>query len=45
MLLQIPAGSYRVGPATTRREDVFMNLIEVKKENWSLGNGEAKYTA
>ncbi|MDB5823507.1 MAG: tautomerase family protein [Herminiimonas sp.] len=26
-----------------RREDVFINLIEVKKENWSLGNGEAQY--
>ena len=27
-----------------RREDVFMNLVEVKKENWSFGNGEAQYT-
>ena len=26
-----------------RREDVFMNLVEVKKENWSFGNGEAQY--
>lgn len=26
-----------------RREDVFINLIEVKKENWSLGSGEAQY--
>jgi 4-oxalocrotonate tautomerase len=26
-----------------RREDVFINLIEVKKENWSFGNGEAQY--
>lgn len=26
-----------------RREDVFINLIEVKKENWSYGNGEAQY--
>ncbi|UDQ89836.1 tautomerase family protein [Xanthobacter autotrophicus] len=26
-----------------RREDVFVNLIEVKKENWSLGNGVAQY--
>lgn len=25
------------------REDVFINLVEVKKENWSLGNGEAQY--
>jgi 4-oxalocrotonate tautomerase len=28
-----------------RREDVFINLVEVKKENWSFGNGEAQYTA
>src|SRR5262245_14656356 len=26
-----------------RREDVFINLAEVKKENWSFGNGEAQY--
>ena len=26
-----------------RREDVFINLIEVAKENWSFGNGEAQY--
>ena len=26
-----------------RRENVFINLVEVKKENWSLGNGEAQY--
>jgi 4-oxalocrotonate tautomerase len=26
-----------------RREDVFINLIEVRKENWSFGNGEAQY--
>ncbi len=26
-----------------RREDVIINLIEVKKENWSFGNGEAQY--
>ncbi len=26
-----------------RREDVFMNLVEVKKEDWSFGNGEAQY--
>ncbi len=28
-----------------RREDVSINLVEVKKENWSLGNGEAQYAA
>jgi 4-oxalocrotonate tautomerase len=27
-----------------RREDVFINLVEVKKENWSFGNGIAQYT-
>jgi 4-oxalocrotonate tautomerase len=28
-----------------RREDVFINLVEVKKENWSFGNGEAQYAS
>lgn len=28
-----------------RREDVFIGLIEVAKENWSFGNGEAQYVA
>lgn len=26
-----------------RKEDVFIGLIEVKKENWSFGNGVAQY--
>jgi phenylpyruvate tautomerase PptA (4-oxalocrotonate tautomerase family) len=26
-----------------RREDVFIGLVEVSKENWSFGNGEAQY--
>ena len=26
-----------------RREDVLINLVEVVKENWSFGNGEAQY--
>jgi 4-oxalocrotonate tautomerase len=26
-----------------RREDVFVSLVEVSKENWSFGNGEAQY--
>lgn len=26
-----------------RKEDVFINLLEVAKENWSFGNGEAQY--
>jgi phenylpyruvate tautomerase PptA (4-oxalocrotonate tautomerase family) len=26
-----------------RKEDVFVNLVEVVKENWSFGNGEAQY--
>jgi 4-oxalocrotonate tautomerase len=29
--------------AGIRREDVFINLVEVAKENWSFGNGEAQY--
>jgi phenylpyruvate tautomerase PptA (4-oxalocrotonate tautomerase family) len=28
-----------------RLEDVFINLIEVKKENWSFGNGVAQYAS
>ncbi len=28
-----------------RREDVFINLVEVAKENWSFGNGEAQYVS
>lgn len=26
-----------------RPEDIFINLVEVKKENWSFGRGEAQY--
>lgn len=26
-----------------RREDVVISLVEVNKENWSFGNGEAQY--
>ena len=26
-----------------RKEDVFISLVEVSKENWSFGNGEAQY--
>ncbi len=29
--------------AGMRREDVFIGLVEVKKENWSFGNGVAQY--
>jgi phenylpyruvate tautomerase PptA (4-oxalocrotonate tautomerase family) len=29
--------------AGIRREDVFINLVEVAKENWSFGNGIAQY--
>jgi 4-oxalocrotonate tautomerase len=25
------------------KEDVFINLVEVAKENWSFGNGIAQY--
>ena len=28
-----------------RREDIVINLAEVKKENWSFGNGMAQYAA
>ncbi|MGJ7507480.1 tautomerase family protein [Variovorax sp. GT1P44] len=26
-----------------RMEDVFINLVEVRKENWSFGHGDAQY--
>ncbi len=26
-----------------RKEDILINLVEVKKENWSFGNGVAQY--
>ena len=26
-----------------RKEDVLINLVDVPKENWSFGNGEAQY--
>jgi len=26
-----------------RKEDVLINLVEISKENWSFGNGEAQY--
>ncbi|MFZ6046928.1 tautomerase family protein [Pseudomonas sp. CR3202] len=29
--------------AGVRLEDVFVSLVEVKKENWSFGNGLAQY--
>jgi phenylpyruvate tautomerase PptA (4-oxalocrotonate tautomerase family) len=29
--------------AGMRREDVLVSLVEVRKENWSFGNGEAQY--
>ena len=28
-----------------RSEDVFVNLVEVEKENWSFGNGIAQYAS
>lgn len=26
-----------------RKEDIFINLVELPKENWSYGNGEAQF--
>jgi 4-oxalocrotonate tautomerase len=34
-----------VGALGLRREDVWINLVEVAKENWSFGLGEASYAA
>lgn len=30
---------------SVRKEDVLVNLVEVPKENWSFGNGEAQYAS
>ena len=32
-----------VRDAGLRREDILINLVEVRKENWSFGNGIAQY--
>lgn len=29
--------------AGLRKEDILINLVEVARENWSFGNGEAQY--
>jgi 4-oxalocrotonate tautomerase len=31
--------------AGARRQDVFISLVEIPRENWSFGNGEAQYAA
>ena len=31
--------------AGVRPQDVFINLVEVHKENWSFGNGIAQYAS
>lgn len=36
------AGRLRESPGV-RPEDVFVNLVETQKENWSFGNGIAQY--
>ena len=33
------------GAVAIRREDVFINLVEVAKENWSFGSGVAQYAS
>lgn len=35
----------RLERAAVRPEDVFVNILEVAKENWSFGNGVAQYAA
>ncbi|MGH6974058.1 MAG: tautomerase family protein [Stellaceae bacterium] len=43
-LYQSVARHLAVAPGI-RPADVFINLVEVVKENWSFGNGEAQYAA
>ena len=38
------ARNLSTGPGV-RPEDVFINLVEVAKENWSFGNGIAQYAS
>ena len=35
--------AHNLGELGVRREDVWINLVEVAKENWSFGLGEASY--
>ena len=35
--------AHNLGALGIRREDVWINLVEVAKENWSFGNGVASY--
>jgi phenylpyruvate tautomerase PptA (4-oxalocrotonate tautomerase family) len=35
--------THSLGELGVRREDVWINLVEVAKENWSFGNGVASY--
>jgi len=35
--------AHHLGELGVRREDVWINLVEVAKENWSFGNGVASY--
>ena len=37
----VAEGSHRC--LKLRPQDVFINLVEVKSENWSFGSGEAQY--
>ena len=49
--IQDPDEFYRRVAEDLRREldvrpqDVFINLVEVKKENWSFGNGIVQYAS
>jgi 4-oxalocrotonate tautomerase len=33
----------KLGRLGVRPQDVFVNLVETQKENWSFGNGIAQY--
>ncbi len=43
LYLAIAAGLNKA--VAIRTQDVFISLIEVKKENWSFGNGVAQYAS
>jgi hypothetical protein len=39
----IPKGDRLAAEQGVRQEDVFINLVEVVRENWSFGNGIPQY--
>ncbi len=45
VIVQLTLNEGRTVDQNLRPQDVFVSLVEVKKENWSFGNGEAQYAS